>query len=83
MNLQSQPLCAASKEIGNCSKQIDNDHVHAQIYKSQPPPPTLPSQYQTMTPATTILLSEAIARLNTDSIKQQQPRISSHDEHNL
>ncbi|KAL9392006.1 hypothetical protein Peur_015926 [Populus x canadensis] len=39
MNHQSQPLCAASKESGNYSKQIDNDHVHAQIYKSQPPPP--------------------------------------------
>ncbi|KAJ6396406.1 hypothetical protein OIU77_021440 [Salix suchowensis] len=82
MNHQAQPVCAASKESGNYSKQIDEDHVHAQIYKSQPLPPTLPSQYQTMTPPTTILLSEAIARLNTDSIKQQQPKISSRNEHN-
>lgn len=73
MNHQGQPICAASMETG---KKIDDDPVHAQIYKSQPPPPTLPSQYQTMTPATTILLSEAMARLNTDNIKQQQPRTS-------
>lgn len=73
MNHQGQPICAASMETG---KKIDDDPVHAQIYKSQPPPPTLPSQYQTMTPATTILLSEAMARLNTNNIKQQQPRTS-------
>jgi hypothetical protein len=29
-----------------------------------------------MTPATTILLSEAMAQLNTDNIKQKQPRTS-------
>ncbi|KAF9664004.1 hypothetical protein SADUNF_Sadunf17G0110900 [Salix dunnii] len=76
MNHQGQPTCAASMETGNFSKQIDDDPVHAQIYKSQPPPPTLPSQYKTMTPATKILLSEARTQLNTDNIKQQQPRTS-------
>ena len=76
MNHQGQPTCAASMETGNYSKQIDDDPVHAQIYKSQPPPPTLPSQYKTTTPATTILLSEAMPQLNKDNIKQQQPRTS-------
>ncbi|KAB5516625.1 hypothetical protein DKX38_027273 [Salix brachista] len=76
MNHQGQPTCAASMETGNFSKQIDDDPVHAQIYKSQPPPPTLPSQYKTITPATTILLSEAMTQLNKDNIKQQQPRTS-------
>ncbi|KAJ6290663.1 hypothetical protein OIU78_026412 [Salix suchowensis] len=77
MNHQGQPTCAAAPwRLATISKQIDDDPVHAQIYKSQPPPPTLPSQYKTITPATTILLSEAMTQLNKDNIKQQQPRTS-------
>lgn len=44
--------------------EFEDDPVLVQIYKSQPPLPTLPSQYLTKTTAT--VLSEALARLHTD-----------------
>lgn len=71
--MHSQPpvIGVASRETANYSNEHDDDPVRAQIYKSQPPPPTLPSQYQTMTKATTVLLSEALSQLHVDSIKQQ------------
>lgn len=46
------------KETSSPRSEFDDDPAQVQIYKSQPPLPTLPSQYQTMTKATTLLLSE-------------------------
>jgi hypothetical protein len=47
------------------------DPAHAQIYYTQPLAPTMPSQYQTMTAASAVVLPEASAQLPTDNIKQQ------------
>jgi len=47
------------------------DPAHAQIYYTQPMAPTMPSQYQTMTAASGVMLPEASAQLPTDNIKQQ------------
>lgn len=66
MNLQAQSMGTA-----NYTNELDDDPARSQIYKSQPPPPTLPSRYRTMTKATPILLSEALAQLHTENIKQQ------------
>lgn len=71
MHNQPQLFGVAPRETANYGNEHDDDSVRAQIYKSQPPPPTLPSQYQTMTQATTVLLSEASAQLHMDNIKQQ------------
>ncbi|KAI4357737.1 hypothetical protein L6164_001668 [Bauhinia variegata] len=46
------------------------DPAHAQIYYTQPLAPTMPSQYQTMTAAATVL-PEVSAQLTSDSMKQQ------------
>ena len=71
------PLYNQSQAISNNHKEspkmnnLDDDLAHVDIYKSQPPPPTLPSHHQTMTKATTILLPEAFAHLHVDNLKQQ------------
>ncbi|OIW06954.1 hypothetical protein TanjilG_18342 [Lupinus angustifolius] len=51
------------------------DPAHAQIYYSQPLPPTMPSQYQTMT-AAAVAMPEVSAQHPSDSMKQQQIRTS-------
>lgn len=66
-----QPFDVASGETANYTTKLDDDPVRVQIYKSQPPGPVLPSQYQTMTKATTLHLSEAMAKLHTDNGEQQ------------
>ncbi|XVF71565.1 hypothetical protein PTKIN_Ptkin12aG0048300 [Pterospermum kingtungense] len=66
-----QPLGVATGETANYASKLDDDPVHVQIYKSQPPPPMLPSQYQTMTKATALNLSEAMVKLHTDNGEQQ------------
>ncbi|EOY04104.1 Octicosapeptide/Phox/Bem1p family protein, putative [Theobroma cacao] len=66
-----QAFGVAAGETANCTSKLDDDPARVQIYKSQPPPPMLPSQYQTMTKATTLLLSEALGQLHTDDAKQQ------------
>ncbi|GMI66149.1 hypothetical protein like AT5G16220 [Hibiscus trionum] len=68
---QPQSLGVAAGETANHTNKLDDDPARVQIYKSQPPPPMLPSQYQTMTKATTLLLSEALAKLHTDNAEQQ------------
>ncbi|XP_039062409.1 uncharacterized protein LOC120206913 [Hibiscus syriacus] len=68
---QHQPFDVAAGETTNQTNKLDDDPARVQIYKSQPPPPMLPSQYQTMTKATTLLLSEALAKLHTDNAEQQ------------
>ncbi|KAH7556910.1 hypothetical protein JRO89_XS11G0010300 [Xanthoceras sorbifolium] len=58
MHNQTLPIGVTSRETANYSNEHDNDAARAHIYKSQPPPPALPSQYQAMTNATTILMSD-------------------------
>lgn len=55
----------------NYSNKFDDDLVYAQIYKSQPPAPALPPQYQTVTKAAGVALSEAAMKLDTHNIMQQ------------
>ncbi|KAK8711927.1 hypothetical protein V6N13_147183 [Hibiscus sabdariffa] len=72
--IQNQPQLfggVAAGETANQTNKLDDDPARVQIYKSQPPPPILPSQYKTMTKATTLLLSEALAKLHTDNAEQQ------------
>ncbi|KAM7520280.1 hypothetical protein LguiB_019242 [Lonicera macranthoides] len=52
-------------------KEFDDDLVCAQIYKSQPPAPALLPQYQTVTKAAGVVLSEASMKLDTHNIMQQ------------
>lgn len=66
----TQSIPIASMEAANYSA-FEDDPAQSQIYKSQPPAPILPSQYQTMTNATKALLSEALAQSQADNIKQQ------------
>ena len=68
---QSQSITVAYRESPKHSNEVDGDLAHVQIYKSQPPPPSRPSQYQSMTNATAALLSEALAQLHTNNLKQQ------------
>ncbi|XP_065848443.1 protein PAL OF QUIRKY [Euphorbia lathyris] len=76
INLQAQSIAVTSLETPtNYSNQLDDDNdnvVHAQIYKSQPPAPALPSQHQTITKSTPgVILSEAFPHLHMDNTKQQ------------
>ncbi|OWM84643.1 uncharacterized protein LOC116205287 [Punica granatum] len=64
------PVDFDQRECSSPKDEFDDDPARLQIYKSQPPLPTLPSQYQTMTKATTLLLSEALAQLHTDGVRQ-------------
>lgn len=47
-----------------------DDPARTQIYKSQPPPPLVPSQLQSKANASTTLLSDAMAQLQMIKIKQ-------------
>ncbi|GLT59266.1 hypothetical protein SLA2020_320950 [Shorea laevis] len=67
---QPQSFAGAVGETTKYNNEPDDDPAHIQIYKSQPPPPTLPSQYQTMAKATIALLSEALAQLHTNNPRQ-------------
>lgn len=66
-----QPVDVVHEETCFYDDEYVEDPARLQIYKSQPLPPTLPSQYQTMTEANTLLLTEALSQLNTDCMKQQ------------
>ncbi|KAF8026844.1 hypothetical protein BT93_F3360 [Corymbia citriodora subsp. variegata] len=66
-----QPVDVVHEESCYYDDEYVEDPARLQIYKSQPLPPTLPSQYQTMTEANTLLLTEALSQLNTDCVKQQ------------
>ncbi|TKY50496.1 clustered mitochondria protein [Spatholobus suberectus] len=68
---QSQNISVSSTESPKCGNELDDDLAHVQIYKSQPPPPALPSKYQTMTKASTNLLSKALAQLHVDKLMPQ------------
>ncbi|KAE8718715.1 Leucine-rich repeat protein kinase family protein [Hibiscus syriacus] len=69
---QPQSCSVAAGETANQANKADDDPARVQMYKSQPPPPVWPSQYQTMTKATTLLLSEAMAKLHTDNADQKR-----------
>ncbi|MED6175720.1 hypothetical protein PIB30_081018 [Stylosanthes scabra] len=56
-----------SGESPKFENEFDDGLARDQIYKSQPPPP----KYPTMTKATANLLSEALAKLHVDNLKQQ------------
>ena len=71
MHHQPQSIPIPSRESANFNNELDDDPAHVQIYKSQPPPPSVPSQYQTMTKATANLLSEALTQLHKDNLKQE------------
>lgn len=71
MHHQPQSMPIPSWESANFSNELNDDPARDQIYKSQPPPPSVPSQYQTMTKATTNLISEALAQLHKDNLKQE------------
>ncbi|KAI3412649.1 uncharacterized protein J3R85_017091, partial [Psidium guajava] len=66
-----QPIDAVHEETCYYDEDYADDPARLQIYKSQPLPPSLPSQYQTMTEVNTLLLTEALAHLNMDGMKQQ------------
>ncbi|KAJ8761176.1 hypothetical protein K2173_001232 [Erythroxylum novogranatense] len=64
---QLQSIRIASVENSPSSDELNDDPARTQIYKSQPPAPMLPSHYQTMGKATTVLLSEASAKLHAEN----------------
>ncbi|GKU97633.1 hypothetical protein SLEP1_g10754 [Rubroshorea leprosula] len=68
---QPQSFAVASGESTNYNNEPDDDPARILIYKSQPPPPTSPSHYQTMNKVPTALLSEPLAQLHTNDVKQQ------------
>lgn len=70
MHQGAQPIAISTMENANFYNKPDEDLAYAQIYKSQPPAP-LPSQYQTMTQATTLLLSEPLTKVHMEDAEQQ------------
>ncbi|KAI4320313.1 hypothetical protein MLD38_033809 [Melastoma candidum] len=68
--LQPQPLISVG-DNRNFGDHFEEDPSRFQIYKSQPLPPPIPTQYQTMAEATTLMLTEALTQTNTGGDKQQ------------
>ncbi|XP_031253285.1 uncharacterized protein LOC116111226 [Pistacia vera] len=66
---QPQLIDLASGETANYCDEYDDDPARSQIYKTQPLPPSLPPQYQTMK-ASALLLSEALSQLHLDNVNQ-------------
>ncbi|XP_010269543.1 PREDICTED: leucine-rich repeat extensin-like protein 5 [Nelumbo nucifera] len=75
MHHPSQSIAVAAAGTGNYAYEFA-DPAHAQIYYTQPTGATLPPQYQTITSATGVVVSESSAQLPTESSKQQQIRTS-------
>jgi len=73
---QSQDISITSVESPESGNQLDNNLTRDQIYKSQPPPPPLPSKHQTMGKPTTKLFSEPLPQLHVDSLKLHQTQTS-------
>ncbi|KAM7279736.1 hypothetical protein ACFE04_006870 [Oxalis oulophora] len=71
-NENQQPSVIQNKpQPTGAINEVDDVAARAQIYKSQPPPPVVPSSHnQTMTRATAILLSEAMAQLHVEHVNQ-------------
>ncbi|KAI4295034.1 hypothetical protein MLD38_040691 [Melastoma candidum] len=68
---QPKPLISVEENSGY-DDQFEDDPARFQIYKSQPLPAVLPTQYQTMAEATTLMLTEALTQSNTGKDNQQQ-----------
>ncbi|KAK6931546.1 PB1 domain [Dillenia turbinata] len=66
----SQSIAPTSVPAANYAYEF-SDPAHAQIYYTQPMAPTLPPQYQTLTPATATGVPEASVQLSADNIKPQ------------
>ncbi|KAK6921698.1 PB1 domain [Dillenia turbinata] len=66
----SQSIAPTSVPASNYAYEFA-DPAHAQIYYTQPLAPTLPPQYQTITPATATGVPEASVQLSADNIKPQ------------
>ncbi|XP_058185263.1 protein PAL OF QUIRKY [Rhododendron vialii] len=68
----SQCVTAASIAAANYENEYEDDLAYTQIYKTQPSvPAALLSQYQTMTNAGTVVVSEASKLLHGENVKQQ------------
>lgn len=64
----SQPVDSTPLENTSYMSEYE-DPMHAQIYKTQPPAPTLPYKLQTATNAAAVMLSETLAQLHVDNTK--------------
>ncbi|XP_042504245.1 uncharacterized protein LOC122081269 [Macadamia integrifolia] len=70
MHHPSQSIAVAAAGAGNYAYEFP-DPTHAQIYYPQPSAATLPPQYQTMTSAGAVVMSEASTQLPIDISKHQ------------
>ncbi|KAK9279002.1 hypothetical protein L1049_028584 [Liquidambar formosana] len=70
MHHPSQSIAPASVAAANYAFEYAHP-AHDQVYYTQHPAATLPPQYQTLTPAAAVVLSEASTQLPTDNVKQQ------------
>ncbi|KAK9700222.1 hypothetical protein RND81_08G224500 [Saponaria officinalis] len=68
-NLPSQPVAVTPLETTNYVSEFE-DPMHAQIYKTQPPAPTLPVELQPVTKTETVMLSESLAQLQMETTIQ-------------
>ncbi|KAL2235039.1 UNVERIFIED_CONTAM: hypothetical protein Sindi_1236100 [Sesamum indicum] len=66
----SQSIAPSSAANSNYTYEFA-DPTHAQMYYSQPLPPQLAAQYQTLTSAPAMAAHDASAQLPTENIKQQ------------
>ncbi|KAA8547775.1 hypothetical protein F0562_004204 [Nyssa sinensis] len=79
MHHPSQSVATASVAAANYDNELDDNLAYNQIYKTQPPAPALPLQYQIITKGSKVLLSDASAQLHTSNIKNQM-EAHSHSE---
>lgn len=71
VSISNDAAVALSGEVARIRNECnDDDLARTQIYKSQPPPPLVPSQLQSKANASTTLLSDAMAQLQMIKIKQ-------------
>ncbi|KAK4350071.1 hypothetical protein RND71_029384 [Anisodus tanguticus] len=66
----SQQMAANSNGAANFCYEYSHP-MHEQVYYTQQTAPPLPSQYQTMTPTTAVLLSQATAQLAAENTTAQ------------
>ncbi|PIM99911.1 hypothetical protein CDL12_27581 [Handroanthus impetiginosus] len=68
--IASEPITSSGVVSNIQGSEFDEDIAYNQIYKTQPSPPILPSQYQTMSKGTT-MLPEPSVQLQPNHAKQQ------------
>ncbi|KAK4362040.1 hypothetical protein RND71_017281 [Anisodus tanguticus] len=66
----SQQMAAVSNGAAKFGNEYSHP-MHEQVYYTQQTAPPLPSQYQTMTPTTAVLLSQAKAQLGAENTTAQ------------